>query len=204
MSSVRSWQSAPLSVAPILRPIGTARQAAVAYDHSGPKACPMAPLREISTMTRACEIPGTRAFEGGLWRLGALEVGAATAEYRPSHEQNHDSRHRRPHRARQAQGCAGRALSRLRALHHHAPGAARRARRPEARAPAHPLRHARAAARPGRRLPEVRQDRRRDDGQLPPARQPGDLRRACPPGAGLRGALSAGRRPGQLRQHRRR
>ena len=35
---------------------------------------------------------------------------------------------------------AGGALSRLRALHHHAPRAARRARRAEARAPAHPLR----------------------------------------------------------------
>ena len=53
-------------------------------------------------------------------------------------------------------------------------------------------------------LQEVRQDRRRRDGQLPPARRPGDLRRAGAPRAGFRRALSAGRRPGQLRQHRRR
>ena len=55
------------------------------------------------------------------------------------------------HREHQSQGGAGGALSRLCALDHHAPGAARRARRPEARAPAHPARHAAAAprSRPG-------------------------------------------------------
>ena len=60
------------------------------------------------------------------------------------------------------------------------------------------------AARPERRVPQVRQDRRRGDGQLPPARRPGDLRRAGAAGAGLQRPLPAGRRPGQLRQHRRR
>ena len=41
-------------------------------------------------------------------------------------------------------------------------------------------------------------------GKYPPARRPGDLRRAGAPGPGFRRALPAGRRPGQLRQHRRR
>ena len=41
-------------------------------------------------------------------------------------------------------------------------------------------------------------------GQIPPARRHGDLRRAGPDGAGLLAALSADRRPGQLRLGRRR
>ena len=41
-------------------------------------------------------------------------------------------------------------------------------------------------------------------GNFHPARRPGDLRRAGASRAGFRGALSAGRRPGQFRQHRRR
>ena len=47
-------------------------------------------------------------------------------------------------------------------------------------------------------------DRRRDDGQLPPARRRLDLRHARAPGAGLLHALPARRRPGQLRLRRRR
>jgi topoisomerase-4 subunit A len=60
---------------------------------------------------------------------------------------------------------AGRALSRIRAVDDHASRAAGRARRAEARAPAHPLRHALVAARTGLRAEEVREDRRRRDGQ---------------------------------------
>ena len=99
---------------------------------------------------------------------------------------------------------AGGALSRLRALHHHGPRAARRARRPQTRAPPHPLRDAHPAARPGHRVQEMRENRRRRDGLVPPARRPGDLRGAGPPRAGFRLALSARRGSGQLRQYRRR
>ena len=116
-----------------------------------------------------------------------------------------DLRPRHPVRSqRAARPGARRALPDLCALDHHAPGAAGRARRAEAGASAHPLRDAGLAARPERRVPEVREDRRRGDGQLPSARRPGDLRRLGAAGAGLRGALPAGRRAGQLRQHRRR
>ena len=61
-----------------------------------------------------------------------------------------------------------------------------------------------AAARPGRRLQEMRPRRRRRDRQVPPARRRRGLRRAGAPGPGLRPALPAGRRPGQFRQYRRR
>ena len=80
-----------------------------------------------------------------------------------------------------------------------APGAARRARRPEAGPPPHPLRL------PGRRLrrrpalSQVGQDRRRRDGQLPPARRQRDLRRARADDPGLVDARAADRRPGQFR-----
>ena len=55
-----------------------------------------------------------------------------------------------------------------------------------------------------RALPQVRQGRRRRDGQLPPARRHRDLRRAGAHGAGLLAALPARRRAGQLRLARRR
>ncbi len=42
------------------------------------------------------------------------------------------------------------------------------------------------------------------DGPVSSARRPVDLRRHGAHGAGIRAALSAGRRPGQFRQHRRR
>ena len=53
-------------------------------------------------------------------------------------------------------------------------------------------------------LPQVRGHRRRGDGQVPPARRRGALRRARPPRPGLLAALPARRRPGQLRLRRRR
>ena len=56
---------------------------------------------------------------------------------------------------------------------------------------------------PGPQARQVRPDRRRGDGQVPPARRLGDLRHAGAPRAGLLDALPARRRPRQLRQHRR-
>ncbi len=56
---------------------------------------------------------------------------------------------------------------------------------------------------PNAQARQVRADRRRGDGQVPPARRPGDLRHARAPGAGLLDALPAGRRARELRQHRR-
>ena len=84
------------------------------------------------------------------------------------------------------------------------PRAARRARRPEARAPAHPLRDAALGLDWNKKYMKSSQGRRRHDGQLPPARQPGHLRRARAHGAGLLHARAADRRPGQLRLRRRR
>ena len=57
---------------------------------------------------------------------------------------------------------------------------------------------------PNRPYRKSRLHRRRGDGQVPPARRPGDLRHARPDGAGLLAALPARRRPGQLRLDRRR
>jgi hypothetical protein len=86
-------------------------------------------------------------------------------------------------------GCfgAGRALSGLCAVDHHAPRAAGCARRAQARASAHALRHAAAAARSRLRVQEMRPRRRRRDGQIPSPRRPGDLRRAGAARPGFRG-----------------
>ena len=86
---------------------------------------------------------------------------------------------------------------------HRVAGAAGRARRPEARPPPDPLRDARARTAAEPPADQVRADRRRGDGELPPTRRQRDLRHARPPGAAVLDALPAGRRPGQLRQHRR-
>ena len=67
-----------------------------------------------------------------------------------------------------------------------------------------PLLDGRVGPGPDPAVLEVGAHRRRGDGQLPPARRLRDLRHARPDGAGLLHALSAGRRPGQLRLHRRR
>ena len=55
-----------------------------------------------------------------------------------------------------------------------------------------------------RGVPQVRQDRRRGDGQLPSARRRVDLRHAGAPLAGVQHAVSPGGRPGELRLGRRR
>ena len=82
--------------------------------------------------------------------------------------------------------------------------AARCARRPQAGAPAHPLFDARERAHARQEAREVGAHRRRRDGQISPARRPGDLRRAGAHGAGLLDAPAADRRAGQFRLGRRR
>ena len=114
------------------------------------------------------------------------------------------ARIRRLDRADPVRRRAEQALPRLRALDHHGPLAAGRARRAEAGPATRPLRHAQAAPRPGQRLQEVRPRGWRCDRQVSPPRRGRDLRRHGAPRAGVRPALPAGRRPGQLRQHRRR
>ena len=95
-------------------------------------------------------------------------------------------------------------LPRLRDERDRRPGAARRARRPQAGPPPRPLRDARPRPAADPAVPQVRLHRRRGDGQVPPPRRLGDLRHAGADGAGLLPALPAGRRPGQLRLDRRR
>ena len=75
----------------------------------------------------------------------------------------------------------------------------RRAGRPQAGAPASPVRDVRRRLPPRPQLRQVRPRRRRRDGQLPPARRLGDLRRAGPAGPAVVAALPADRRAGQLR-----
>ena len=84
------------------------------------------------------------------------------------------------------------------------PRAPGRARRAQAGASPRALRDARGRAAAEPPDPQVRARRRRRDGQLPPARRLGDLRRARPTRAAVLAALSAHRRPGVLRLGRRR
>ena len=105
----------------------------------------------------------------------------------------------RPHGARTApRGDAG-LVHGVRHVRDHEPRAARRARRPQAGAPPHPLRHAltRAAARRGAQ--EVRARGWRGHRQVPPARRFVGVRRAGAHGAGLLVALAPHRRSRQLR-----
>ena len=84
------------------------------------------------------------------------------------------------------------------------PRAARRARRPEARAPADPVRDAAGGAALHARLLEVGRRGRRGAQALPPARRQRGLRLDGADGPGFLAALPARRRPGQLRLDRRR
>ena len=79
-----------------------------------------------------------------------------------------------------------------------------RARRPEAGPPARALRDAGSRPAAQQALPQERDGRRRRHGQVPPARGPGDLRRAGAHGPGLRAPLPARGRPGELRERGRR
>ena len=87
---------------------------------------------------------------------------------------------------------------------HHLARAAGRARRVEARAAPHPVHDVAAGTDRRRETPEVREGRRRRDGQLSPARRRRDLRDARADGAVLLAAISARRRIRQLRIARRR
>ena len=111
---------------------------------------------------------------------------------------------RGPDRAARARAGDALELPRLRDVRDRVARAARRARRAQAGAPARPVRDARGrpAAEPA--VQEVRLHGRRRDGELPPARRPGDLRHARPDGAAVLAALPARRRAGQLRLDRRR
>ena len=110
----------------------------------------------------------------------------------------------RRHRSGGAARGGAEPLSQLRALGHHVARAARRARRPQAGPAPHPLHD--VAAEPDRRrqASQVREGRRRRDGQLSPARRRRALRNARAHGAVVLAALPADRRLRQFRLARRR
>ena len=113
------------------------------------------------------------------------------------------SAHGRNHRGSFVTSRSGEPLSQLRPVGHHRSRPARRARRPQAGAAAHPVHDVPRPALDLRRpAGQVRQDRRRRDRQLPPARRRRRLRRPGPPGPALGDARAAGPRPGQLRLRR--
>ncbi len=111
----------------------------------------------------------------------------------------HYTKNSRQHRRRNEAVVHG-----LRDERNHWTSAARYPRRPEAGPSPRAVWHEDDGARIEPRVPEVRQDRRRSDGQLSPARRRVDLRHAGPAVAGLQHAVPAGRRAGQLRLDRRR
>ena len=116
----------------------------------------------------------------------------------------HDGRHHGADPSSPDRGGAEERLPRLRDERDRQPRAAGRARRPQAGPPARAVHHERDGPLRGLRLPQVRGDRGRGDGQVPPPRRPVAVRRARPPRPGLLAALPARRRPGQLRLRRRR
>ena len=87
---------------------------------------------------------------------------------------------------------------------HRLARAARRARRPEAGAPPHPVRHERERLHAQPPAHEVGAYRRRRHRQVPPARRFRRVRHHGAPGAAVLHARAAGGRPRQLRLHRRR
>ena len=78
----------------------------------------------------------------------------------------------RPGRADRDPGGDGALLPGVRHVRHHGPGPARRPRRPQARPPPHPLRHARGGRPPRPHPRQVLPRRRRRDRQVPPPRRP--------------------------------
>ena len=104
------------------------------------------------------------------------------------------------HRGRFARRRSPAALPQLRAERHYLACAPGRPRRPQTRPAAHPLYDVqRAPASERRQAPEVGRDRRRRDGQVPPARGHRHLRRPRTDGAVLHDARASGRRSRQLR-----
>ena len=95
-------------------------------------------------------------------------------------------------------------VSRLRHERDRVAGAAGRARRPEARASTHPAFDERAGPYARQEIRQIGARRRRRDGQISPARRPGDLRRVGAHGAGFLHAPAIDRRAGQFRFGRRR
>ena len=90
-------------------------------------------------------------------------------------------------------------LPRLRHERDRGARAAGCARRAEAGAPAHPVRHAGCRLHGGPAVSQVGPRGRRRDGQVPPARRRGDLRRHGAHGAAVLDARAADRRAGQFR-----
>ena len=117
---------------------------------------------------------------------------------------SHRPADRREHRAARARGGDALLLPRLRDERDRRAGAAGRARRPQAGAPARAVLDARGrpAAEPA--VPQGVARGRRRDGPVPPARRLGHLRHAGAPRPGLRDALPARRAAGQLRLDRQR
>ena len=111
--------------------------------------------------------------------------------------------HRADRRHRRLLGDADQ-LPRVRVLRHLLPRPARRPGRAEAGAATHPLLDAGDGGPARPRSREVRPGGRRGDGQVPPARRRGDLRRPGPHGAVVDDAADPGRRARQLRLPRRR
>ena len=113
---------------------------------------------------------------------------------------NHACRRRHP-----ASRDRPRALPQLRPLGHHEPRAPRHPRRAQAGAAPDPLRDVHEPpADPGLALPQERDGRRRGDGEVPPPRRHGDLRRDGADGAAVQPPRPARQRPRQLRLARRR
>ena len=106
--------------------------------------------------------------------------------------------------ADQSRGGDAAFLPRLRDERDRRPRPPRCARRPEAGASPRPVRDARGQQRLEPALQEERADRRRRDGQIPPARRQRHLRHDRAHGPAFLAAPHAGRRPGQLRLGRRR
>ncbi len=90
-------------------------------------------------------------------------------------------------------------LSRLRHERDRQPRDPGSARRPQAGAPAHPLRHARDRQHARQGLPQIRASRRRRDGQIPSARRQRDLRRPRAHGPAVLDVAAAAGRAGQFR-----
>ena len=89
-------------------------------------------------------------------------------------------------------------------VRHHLARPAGCARRPQAFATPHSVRDARPLAVPEPPAPQMREDLRRHQRQLPSARRSGHLSDARPHGAAVGDARTARGRPGQLRLRRRR
>ena len=117
----------------------------------------------------------------------------------PPHESSDGTLEFGSDRADRAPRGDGALLPRLRHVGHRQPRAARRARRPEAGAPAHPLRHVRSGLPSRSAAREVRAGHGQRGLALASARHERDLRRAHPHGPAVLAAPSAHRLPRQLR-----